>query len=164
MVSLAVPALIAGCAQEKTTSTGEQAREYLELLMSTEYPGIQPDKWGIYILKDTPGTGVEWSPEAVYSKLRSTVRSIDGTVLTSTEADIAKQLDENDYKPYNYYGPKYQNTSNGTGNAGLEYLLGGMRVGPNGSHDGIYISVKHLSDGSIQADKVIKPANSNQRF
>jgi len=129
MVSLAVPALIAGCAQEKTTSTGEQAREYLELLMSTEYPDIQPDKWGIYILKDTPGTGVEWTPEAVYSKLRSTVRSIDGTVLTSTEADIAKQLDENDYKPYNYYGPKYQNTSNGTGNAGLEYLLGGMRVG-----------------------------------
>ena len=44
------------------------------------------------------------------------------------------------------------------------YTVGGMRVGPNGSHDGIYISVKHLSDGSIQADKVIKPADSNQRF
>ena len=72
-----------------SAETGEQAREYLELLMSTEYPDIQPDKWGIYILKDTPGTGVEWTPEAVYSKLRSTVRSIDGTVLTSTEADIA---------------------------------------------------------------------------
>ena len=44
------------------------------------------------------------------------------------------------------------------------YTVGGMRVGPNGSHDGIYISVKHLSDGTIQADKVIKPADNNQRF
>ena len=44
------------------------------------------------------------------------------------------------------------------------YTVGGMRVGPNGSHDGIYISVKHLSDGTIRADKVIKPADSNQRF
>ena len=44
------------------------------------------------------------------------------------------------------------------------YTVGGMRVGPNGSHDGIYISVKHLSDGTIRADKVIKPADNNQRF
>ena len=129
MVSLAVPALIAGCAQVKTTSTGEQAREYLELLMSTEYPGVQPDQWGIYVLNDTPGTGTEWSQEAVYSKLRSTIRSIDGTIVSSTEASVTQQLDENSYKPYNYYGARYQNTSEGTGYAGLEYLLKGMRVG-----------------------------------
>ena len=84
MVSLAVPALIAGCAQVKTTSTGEQAREYLELLMSTEYPGVQPDQWGIYVLNDTPGTGTEWSQEAVYSKLRSTIRSICASSRSAT--------------------------------------------------------------------------------
>lgn len=129
MASLAVTVLFAGCAQENTTSTGEQAQEYLELVMSTEYPGLQPDKWGIYIISDTPGTGMEWSADAAFSKLSSTIRSIDGTILSSTEADIAKQLDENSYKPYNYYGPRYQNTSEGTGYAGLEYLLEGMRVG-----------------------------------
>ena len=129
MASLAVTVLFAGCAQENTTSTGEQAQEYLELVMSMEYPGLQPDKWGIYILSDTPGTGMEWSADAAFSKLSSTIRSIDGTILSSTEADIAKQLDENSYKSYNYYGPRYQNTSEGTGYAGLEYLLEGMRVG-----------------------------------
>ncbi|MBQ9411358.1 MAG: FKBP-type peptidyl-prolyl cis-trans isomerase [Bacteroidales bacterium] len=126
---LAVVVIIAGCAQETTSSTGEQAREYLELVMSTEYPSIQPDQWGMYLLKETPGTGAEWSKDATYSMLRSTIRSLDGTILSSTEADIAKQLDETTYKSYNYYGPRYQNTSEGTGYAGLEYLLTGMKVG-----------------------------------
>ncbi len=129
MVSLAVPAVIAGCAQVNTTSAGEEAREYLELVMETEYPGLKPDKWGIYVIEDIPGTGPEWTQDAAYSKLRSTIRSIDGLIISSTEADIAKQLDESSYKPYNYYGPKYQNTSEGAGYAGLEYLLTGMKVG-----------------------------------
>ena len=126
---LAVPALMAGCAQETTSSTGEQAQEYLELVMSREYPSVQPDQWGIYVISDTPGTGLEWSQDAAYSMLRSTVRSLDGTILSSTEAKIAQQLDESTYKSYNYYGPRYQNTSEGSGYAGLEYLLKGMRVG-----------------------------------
>lgn len=129
IASLAVTALLAGCAQEKTASTGDQAREYLELVMSKEYPGLQPDQWGMYIIQDTPGTGDEWTSDATYSKIRSTIRSIGGNIISSTEADIAKQLDESSYKPYNYYGPKYQNTSEGTGYAGLEYLLTGMKVG-----------------------------------
>lgn len=129
LASLAVPALIAGCAQEKTSSTGEDAREYLDLYMATAYPGVQPDKWGIYILQDTPGTGMEWSSDYPYSYLSSTLRSLDGTITSSTEAAIAQQLDENSYKTYNYYGPRYQNTAEGTGAAGLEYLLEGMRIG-----------------------------------
>ncbi|MBR5403435.1 MAG: FKBP-type peptidyl-prolyl cis-trans isomerase [Bacteroidales bacterium] len=128
-VCLAVSALIAGCAQEKTISTGEQAQEYLELLMSTEYPDFHPNQWGMYILKDTPGTGAAWTKDLKYSSLRSTVRSMDGTILSSTEADIAQQLDESTYKPYNYYGPRYQSTAEGSGYAGLEYLLDGMKIG-----------------------------------
>ena len=99
MASLALPALIAGCAQEKTASTGEQAQEYLDLVMSTKYPEFHPDQWGIYIIEDTPGTGAAWTKDLKYSSLRSTLRSLDGTILSSTEADIAQQLDENDYKP-----------------------------------------------------------------
>ena len=129
MASLALPALIAGCAQEKTASTGEQAQEYLDLVMSTKYPEFHPDQWGIYIIEDTPGTGAAWTKDLKYSSLRSTLRSLDGTILSSTEADIAQQLDENDYKPYNYYGPRYQSTAEGSGYAGLEYLLDGMKMG-----------------------------------
>ena len=121
--------IMAGCAQQVTESSGEQAQEYLELIMKTDYPNLQPDKWGIYIIQDIPGTGAEWNKELPYSNLRSTYRSIGGTIISSTEESIAKQLDENSYKPYNYYGPKFQNTSEGKGNAGLEYLLEGMKVG-----------------------------------
>lgn len=126
---LAVPALFAGCAQEKTSSTGEEAQEYLDLYMATEYPGLQPDKWGIYIIQETPGTGIEWSADYPYSYFRSTVRYLDGTIISSTEASIAQQLDETSYKTYNYYGPRYQNTTEGNGTAGLQYLLEGMRMG-----------------------------------
>lgn len=126
---LAVPALLAACAQEKTTSTGENAREYLELIMSKEYPDLEPDEWGIYIINDIPGNGKEWDKDIPYSNLRSTIRSIDGTIVSSTEAEIAKQLDETSYKEYNYYGPKYEKTVSGSGNAGLEYMLEGMRTG-----------------------------------
>ena len=129
LVSAAAATLISGCAQQVTLSTGEQAREYLELYMSSAYPDIQPDKWGIYILEDIPGTGDEWTPEGVYSNLRSTLRYFGGTIVSSTEEAIAKQLDETDYKPYKYYGPRFQNTSEGYGNAGLEYMLEGMKVG-----------------------------------
>lgn len=128
-VLAAATALIAGCAQEKTISTGEQAQEYLGLLMSKEYPDIQPDQWGIYILEDVPGTGSEWTSDMPYSNLRSTIRSIDGTILSTTEASVTQQLDQDSYKPYNYYGPRYQYTPEGTGYAGLEYLLGGMKIG-----------------------------------
>ena len=129
VVSLAVPAVVAGCARESSTTTGEDAQEYLELVMETEYPGLKPDKWGMYILEDVPGTGASWDKELPFSNLRITIRSIDGTISSSTEADIAKQLDESSYKPYNYYGPKFHNTSEGVGNAGLEYLLEGMKTG-----------------------------------
>jgi FKBP-type peptidyl-prolyl cis-trans isomerase len=126
---VAVSVLIAGCAQEKTISTGEQAQEYLELLISKDYTDIQPDQWGIYILEEEQGTGLPWNSELPYSNLRSTIRSIDGTILSTTEADVYKQLDQDSYKPYYYYGPKYQYTAEGSGYAGVEYLLEGMKIG-----------------------------------
>ena len=128
-VLTAAVALLAGCAQEKTISTGEQAQEYLELLMSKEYPNIQPDQWGMYILEDVPGTGSAWNSELSYSNISSTIRSIDGTILSTTEASVTQQLDQDDYKSYNYYGPRYQNTAEGSGYAGLQYLLADMKIG-----------------------------------
>ena len=82
MASLALPALIAGCAQEKTASTGEQAQEYLDLVMSTKYPEFHPDQWGIYIIEDTPGTGAAWTKDLKYSSLRCIIR-----VLTKDSSD-----------------------------------------------------------------------------
>ena len=129
LVSAAAATLISGCAQQVTLSTGEQAQEYLELYMSKAYPGVQPDSWGMYILEDIPGTGDEWTADCAYCNLRSTLRTIGGTIISSTEEAIAKQLDQDDYKPYKYYGPRYQKVDEGSGNAGLQYMLEGMKVG-----------------------------------
>jgi len=119
--------LLAGCAQENTLSTGEKSRQHVEKWIEKYHPGIQPDQWGIYILEDHPGTGDEWDASKAYSYLRSTVRTIDGTITTTTEEAIAKQLGE--YNPGNYYGPTYHATGSGAGYAGVEYMLQGMRVG-----------------------------------
>ena len=129
LVPLAVVAVVAGCAKEQTLSTGQKAKEYLELFVSKNYPQAQANQWGMYILEDVEGTGDAWSSDMAYSYLSGTIRSIDGTIVSSTEADIAKQLDQDSYKDYNYYGPKYQNTSSGSGYAGLEYMLQGMKIG-----------------------------------
>lgn len=129
LVPLAVVAAVAGCAKEQTLSTGQKAKEYLELFVSKNYPQAQANQWGMYILEDVEGTGDAWTSDLAYSNLSGTIRSIDGTIVSSTEADIAKQLDQDSYKDYNYYGPKYQNTSSGSGYAGLEYMLQGMKIG-----------------------------------
>ena len=129
LVPAAALLVMAGCAKENTNTTGEKARQYLELAMQAEYPGLTPDQWGIYVLEETPGLGVEWNQELSYTYMRSTIRTIAGTILSSTEEDIAKQLDQDSYKPYNYYGPRYVNTASGSGYAGLEYMLQGMRYG-----------------------------------
>ena len=129
LIPAAVAAVSSGCAQQVTESTGAQAKEYLDLFMSTEYPTITPDKWGMYILSDTPGTGAERDKEASFAYLRCTIRSFGGDILSSTEEDIEKQLDQDSYKSYNYYGPRYFNVAESKGYAGLEYLLEGMKVG-----------------------------------
>ena len=129
LIPAAAAAVLSGCAQQVTESTGAQAKEYLDLFMSTEYPTITPDKWGMYILSDTPGTGAERDKEASFAYLRCTIRSFGGDILSSTEEDIEKQLDQDSYKSYNYYGPRYFNVAESKGYAGLEYLLEGMKVG-----------------------------------
>ena len=91
MASLAVTALFAGCAQENTTSTGEQAQEYLELVMSMEYPGLQPDKWGIYILSEAIKRGKD---RVDISKLKKS--DISGRELTGGYLLRIDTFDEDD--------------------------------------------------------------------
>ena len=131
ILAAAAALLLGSCAKQQTTSTGADAKEYLELYVNhhKEYANIVPDQWGIYLIEDVPGTGADWDPELPYSLLGSVVRTLDGTITSYTEADIEQQLDQDAYKEYNYYGPEYKNTAEGSGYAGVEYLLKGMKVG-----------------------------------
>ena len=127
LLPAAVLLTAAGCAKETTQSTGEKSREYIRQWIERNYPGLESDQWGVYILEDQEGTGDLWDKEKTYSNIASTVRTIDGKVSTNTIEQMAKQLGT--YAWGNYYGPVYYSTGQGSGYAGVEYLLTGMKIG-----------------------------------
>ena len=123
----AVCLLAAGCAQENTINTGEKAKEYLELYIQKYYPYVTPNEYGLFVLEDTPGTGSLWTESIPFIYASTTVRSLGGTITSTTDQVLAQQLGT--YSKGNYYGPQYKETGENVSYAGLDALLKGMRVG-----------------------------------
>ena len=124
----AVSGLIAvSCAKSETTTTGQDARTYLNLWMADNHPGILPNADGIYILQETPGTGEAWDSEKYYVFINYTIRTLGGTISATTEENLARQLGT--YAVSDYYGAKYQSIGSGLSYAGVDALLKGMRIG-----------------------------------
>lgn len=125
---MAAVCLLAGaCAKNQASTTGQTAQEYLKLWMDKFHPGIPAGEDGLYILEETPGTGVEWTSEAPYIRVHSTIRTLDGTISSTTDETLSKQLGT--YVKGNYYGPKYQVLGPGYSYAGVDALVKGMRQG-----------------------------------
>ena len=128
LISLALLCLLApGCAKKTTSTTGADAKEYLQLWMDKFHPGINANADGLYILEDIPGTGEDWNSEKQYIYTEATVRSLSGTISSTTDETLAKQLGT--YAVGNYYGPKYQAIGSGISYAGVDALLKGMKMG-----------------------------------
>lgn len=128
ILPLAALCLVAGsCAQSASESTGETAQKYLSLWMDKNHPGVAQDASGIYILEDEPGTGDEYDSESAYILAGVTIRSLSGTITSTTEEALAKQLGT--YRQGNHYGAKYQAVGTGTSYAGVDAMLDGMRIG-----------------------------------
>ena len=117
----------AGCAKPVTTSTGEDAQDYLNLWMEHYHPGVKQQSNGIYILEDIPGTGAVWNPELPYTYAASTIRTLTGTVTSTADEDLSKQLGT--WVSGNFYGPRIQATGDGYSYAGVDAILEGMRAG-----------------------------------
>ncbi len=128
LIPLAAACLMVGaCAKNEVSTTGQDAQKYIQLWMDKYHPGISANEDGLYILSETAGTGAEWNSEKPYSYVNCTIRSLDGTISSTTSEDLAKQLGT--YTRGTYYGPKYQMTGSGYSYAGVDALLKGMRVG-----------------------------------
>ena len=125
--------LLTGCVTTNTTSTGEQAQDYLELWMQewnkNNGKDVKPTDLGIYILDDVPGPATEdlWSADNQYCYAEVTIRSLDGKITSSDSEDIAKQLGT--YSSSTYYGPKVFMVGEGISYAGVDEALKGMRIG-----------------------------------
>lgn len=116
-----------GCAQENLPSTGETAQSYLNLWMEKYHPGIAPTSAGLYILEDKPGTGELWNYENDYAYVEVTVRTLSGSISSTTNETLSRQVGT--YVKGNYYGPRFQAVGEGYSYAGFDALLDGMREG-----------------------------------
>lgn len=128
LIPLAVLCLLApSCAKKTASVAGAEAQEYLQLWMDKFHPGVAPNADGLYILEDIPGTGEAWNSEKLYVYVDVTIRSLSGTISSTTDEDLSKQLGT--YKKGNYYGPKYQMIGSDISYAGVDALLKGMKLG-----------------------------------
>ena len=119
--------MAAGCAKESTWNTGQKSKAYLSMYMEKYYPNVQPNEDGLYILEEKEGTGEAWHPDSTFIYAEYTIRTLDGTISSSTDAKIAQQLGT--YDSSNYYGPRYMGQGSGSSFVGVDMLLDGMKEG-----------------------------------
>lgn len=117
----------AGCAKESTWNTGQKAQAYLTMYMEKYYPDVKPNDDGLYILEDKEGDGDVWDQDSLYIYAEYTIRTLDGSISSSTYDTIAQQLGT--YDSSNYYGPRFMAQGNGSSFAGVDMLLQGMKAG-----------------------------------
>jgi FKBP-type peptidyl-prolyl cis-trans isomerase 2 len=125
-----IPVFAAVLAASCSKNTGEGAnvaiKRQFDAWRAIHYPNAV-EKDGIYIIEDTPGTGLEWNKNLLVTFMTYTLRSLDGTVSSNSDEQWAKQLGLWD-QTY-YYGPQVVVTGEGSSYAGLDAMLDGMRQG-----------------------------------
>lgn len=119
-------ALVAGCAQERTTSTNDDNKAFLEAWLKARYPGVSATGIGIYILEDEPGTGAAFDDED-YIYAEYTIRDINGNISSTTDRRTAQQIGS--YNVSSYYGPTVIHSGEKVLQAGVEAMLQGMKTG-----------------------------------
>ena len=116
----------AGCAKERYQSSNDQAKLYLESWLKLNHPDAKKTDLGTYVLDETPGTGAAYNGED-YVMVNYTIRSIDGTISTTTSEKTAQQLGT--YLVSNYYGPRVWYAGEDKLSVGVMDMLEGMKIG-----------------------------------
>ena len=125
-----LPVLAGALAVSCNKSTGEGAnvatKRQFDAWRAIHYPDAV-EKDGIYIIEDTPGTGLEWNKNLPVTFMQYTIRSLDGTVSYTSEEAWSRQLGS--WSPAYYYGPQTTFTGESVSYAGVDALLDGMKQG-----------------------------------
>ena len=125
--------MVAGCVTDNKPSSGEQTKGYLEIWMARwnqeNGKDVKPDAMGMYLLDDVPGpaNAKEWDENMSYTYASTTIRTLSGTITSTDDANLAKQLGT--FAESYYYGPKVFATGENYSYAGLDHMLKGMRMG-----------------------------------
>ena len=121
--------LPASCAKNETSGVNDANKRYLESWMKINHPGAVKDGLGIYILDETSGSGIAAgkAEDFPYAYITYTSRDLEGNILETTDADVAKQLGSFDER--NYYGPVVLLRNSTAMTPGQEMIIDPMRVG-----------------------------------
>ena len=125
-----LPALTAVLAVSCNKIAGEGAnvaiKRQFDAWRAIHYPDAV-ERNGVYIIEDTPGTGLEWRESLPVTFMTYTIRSLDGTVSYNADEKWAKQLGT--WNQTHYYGPQIALTGEGMSYAGMDAILDGMKQG-----------------------------------
>ncbi len=116
------------CIKEDNAGEAEFQKQYLQLWIDTFHNGAVMNQHGLYILEDEPGDGVSVNlAEGKYMYADVTIRDLDGTITSTTDEALAKQLGTYDVKKAVYYGPRFYKLGEGSSYAGVDALYSDMR-------------------------------------
>ena len=136
LITAAAGLSLLACAKSTPDTTGQDAKTYLQLWIDRQDPNHTKFEYreadGLYLFKDkenpSPAGGEARDAEQYpYVHLRYTLSYLDGTISSTTEETVAKQLGT--YGVSNYYGPEWLRLGEGYSYAGLDALLADMRTG-----------------------------------
>ena len=129
LISLGAFALLStGCAKTIQTSSKDFTKKYFDAWLQTNLPNAEHHGLGIYILPELEkeGTG-EAITDSSFVMAHFTKRAIDGTIVETSEEELAKQLGL--WKEANWYGPKKIFVYKGSTITGIYETLIDMKVG-----------------------------------
>lgn len=120
---------MASCEKNETTGVNDSNKRFLEAWLKINHPEAVKDGLGIYILEETIGSGkaAGKAEDFPYAYITYTATDLEGNVLESTDASVAKQLGS--YADGNYYGPVIRMRNSTALTAGQEMVLNPMHVG-----------------------------------
>ena len=144
-------ALTVSCSKVSTEETNAAIKRQFDAWRAIYYPDAVEEN-GIYVIEETPGTGLEWSKNLPVTFVTYTIRSLNGTVTDNADEQWAKQLGTWD-QTY-YYGPQILLTGEGTSYAGIDALMEGMKEG--GSRTAIIPSWMFTKERYATADEYLK--------
>ena len=118
--------LAAGCAKSVSAGLNDANYRYFEAWASINCPDATKTALGSYVLESTDGDGTVIM-DSLYMRAEYVVRTLDGTVSSSSTAAMAQQLGT--YSAQNFYGPGFWYTGDNSLEAGFEELLTDKHVG-----------------------------------